>query len=363
MNEGTMNVIELDGSTGEGGGQILRTALALSMCTGQAMAIQHIRAKRPKPGLMRQHLTCVEAAVAVCGARVEGAELGSQTLVFEPGRVRAGDYAFNVGTAGSCTLVLQTVLPALMLASEPSRVSLTGGTHNPMAPPFHFLERSFAPLLRRLGIGIELDLRRLGFYPAGCGQMSANIRPAVNGMVPFDLTDRGPVLEAYAECLAPALPHAVAVRELAALQRALGWSGEQLRTPVVRQNEGPGNALMATLAYEHVSEVITAFGEKGVSAEHVASIVASEVTAFQASDCALGPHLADQWMLPLALAIAAQGGTASFTCSEMTEHATTNMGVIGRFLAVRFEAKPSGSGWRVGLVSHGPRLTWVGGTQ
>jgi RNA 3'-terminal phosphate cyclase (ATP) len=163
MNEKDMNLIELDGSTGEGGGQILRSALALAMCTGQPMRIQHIRAKRPKPGLMRQHLTCVQAAVAVCGAKVEGAELGSQTLVFEPGAVRAGDYAFNVGTAGSCTLVLQTVLPALMLCAAPSRVQLTGGTHNPMAPPFHFLERSFAPLLRRLGVGLELALRRLGF--------------------------------------------------------------------------------------------------------------------------------------------------------------------------------------------------------
>lgn len=345
-----MNVIELDGSTGEGGGQILRTALALSMCTGQALAIQRIRAKRPKPGLMRQHLTCVHAAAAICAATVEGDELGSQTLVFEPGKVRAGDYAFNVGTAGSCTLVLQTVLPALMLASGTSRVSLSGGTHNPMAPPFHFLERSFAPLLRRLGIGLELELRRLGFYPAGGGQIAATIRPAVNGMMPFDLTDRGPALEAYAECLAPALPQAVAARELAALQRALGWTAEQLRVPAVRQNEGPGNALLATLAYEHVSEVITGFGEKGVSAEHVASLVAREVTAFQASDGALGPHLADQWMLPLALAVAARGGKASFTSSEMTEHARTNMGVIEKFLAVRFEVERSGIGWRVDLA-------------
>lgn len=168
------------------------------MCTGQPLAIQRIRAKRPKPGLMRQHLTCVQAAVAVCGAKVEGAELGSQTLVFEPGPVRAGDYAFNVGTAGSCTLVLQTVLPALMLCAEPSRVSLSGGTHNPMAPPFHFLERSFAPLLRRLGVGLDLELRRLGFYPAGGGELSAVVRPTAGGLLPFDLTDRGPVQE-YAE--------------------------------------------------------------------------------------------------------------------------------------------------------------------
>lgn len=346
-----MELIELDGSTGEGGGQILRTGLALSMCTGQPLAIQRIRAKRPKPGLMRQHLTCVQAAVAVCGAKVEGAELGSQTLVFEPGPVRAGDYAFNVGTAGSCTLVLQTVLPALMLCAEPSRVSLSGGTHNPMAPPFHFLERSFAPLLRRLGVGLDLELRRLGFYPAGGGELSAVVRPTAGGLLPFDLTDRGPVQEAYAECFAPALPSAVAVRELAALARALGWSGEQLRTPAVRQNEGPGNALLATMAYAHVSEVVTVFGEKGVSAEQVAGALVKEVRAYQASEGALGQHLADQWMLPLALAVVERGGAASFTCTELTEHATTNIGVIERFLPVRFDVVPGEASSCVRVVS------------
>ena len=346
-----MELIELDGSTGEGGGQILRTGLALSMCTGQPLAIQRIRAKRPKPGLMRQHLTCVQAAVAVCGAKVEGAELGSQTLVFEPGPVRAGDYAFNVGTAGSCTLVLQTVLPALMLCAEPSRVSLSGGTHNPMAPPFHFLERSFAPLLRRLGVGLDLELRRLGFYPAGGGELSAVVRPTAGGLLPFDLTDRGPVQEAYAECFAPALPSAVAVRELAALARALGWSGEQLRTPAVRQNEGPGNALLATIAYAHVSEVVTVFGEKGVSAEQVAGALVKEVRAYQASEGALGQHLADQWMLPLALAVVERGGAASFTCTELTEHATTNIGVIERFLPVRFDVVPGEASSCVRVVS------------
>jgi RNA 3'-terminal phosphate cyclase (ATP) len=342
-----MELIELDGSTGEGGGQILRTSLALSMCTGRPTAIQRIRAKRPKPGLMRQHLTCVQAAVAVCGARVEGAELGSQTLVFEPGPVRAGDYAFNVGTAGSCTLVLQTVLPALMLCAEPSRVSLSGGTHNPMAPPFHFLERSVAPLLRRLGVGLDLELRRLGFYPAGGGEVSAVVQPAAGGLQPFELTDRGAVQEEYAECFAPALPSAVAARELATLARALGWSGAQLRTPAVRQNEGPGNALLATMAFAHVCEVVTVFGEKGVSAEQVAGSLVKEIRAYQASDGALGPHLADQWMLPLAVAVMARGGEASFTCTEMTEHATTNIGVIEKFLPVRFDVESTGSSHRV----------------
>src|SRR3990167_8207439 len=144
--------LTLDGSTGEGGGQILRTGLALSMVTGRPLHITRIRAGRPKPGLMRQHLACVQAAMAVCGGQADGAELGSQTLLFTPSAVRAGDYRFQIATAGSCLLVLQTVLPALMLADGESRVQLSGGTHNPMAPPFDFLERAFAPLVRRLGV-------------------------------------------------------------------------------------------------------------------------------------------------------------------------------------------------------------------
>ena len=339
MKSTEMNPIELDGSIGEGGGQILRTALALSMCTGRPIKIERIRAKRPKPGLMRQHLTCVQAAMAVSSAKVQGAEIGSQVLAFEPGPVRAGEYTFNVGSAGSCTLVLQTVLPALMLAPDGSQVTLTGGTHNPMAPPYHFLERSFAPLLRKLGVGIDLTLRRHGFYPAGGGEFSAVIRPASGALVPFDLTERDAASERYAECLVPGLPHSVAARELAAIGGALGWSGEQLRTPVVRQNEGPGNALMATLHYENLTEVFTSFGEKRVSAERVANMLAKQVKVFLVSDGALGPHLADQWMLPLALALAAKGGSAVFTCTEVTPHAKTNIGVIEKFLPVRFDVE------------------------
>lgn len=268
---------------------------------------------------------------------VQGAELGAPTLHFQPGPVRAGDYTFQVSTAGSCTLVLQTVLPALMSCAAPSRLVLGGGTHNPMAPSYHFIERSFAPLLRRLGVGLELGLRRLGFYPAGGGEMWAQIEPPATGLTPFDLTERGPLQAAYAEAFAPALPSSIAPRELAALASATGWSGEQLRMPPVRQNEGPGNALLATLACAEVCEVVTGFGMKGVSAEQVAGGVARAVHAYLASQGALGPHLADQWLLPLALAVAARGGRARFTCTELTEHATTNIGVIERFLPVRFE--------------------------
>jgi RNA 3'-terminal phosphate cyclase (ATP) len=309
--ERDMKMIAIDGSVGEGGGQILRTSLALSMCTGQPFTLARIRARRAKPGLMRQHLTCVQAAAAVSGASVTGAELGSGTLVFAPGAVKAGDYALRVGTAGSCTLVLQTVWPALMLADGPSQIRLGGGTHNPMAPPFHFLERCYAPLLRRLGADSDLALRRLGFYPAGGGEIDVTIHPAADTLRPFDLLERGAPLESYAECLAPALPAAVARRELEALARGLAWTPEQLRTPVVRQNEGPGNALMATLSYEHVCEVFTQFGEKGVSSEAVANAIVREVRAFEGSTAALGPHLADQWALPLALAVWRRGGSAA----------------------------------------------------
>ena len=344
-------MIEIDGSVGEGGGQILRTSLALSMCTGQPFTLARIRARRAKPGLMRQHLTCVQAAAAVSGATVQGAALGSTTLVFDPGAVTSGDYAFSVGTAGSCTLVLQTVWPALMFADAPSRLKLAGGTHNPMAPPFHFLERCYAPLLRELGAGSELALRRLGFYPAGGGEIDVTIHPAADTLRPFDLLERGDRIEAFAECLAPALPGAVARRELDALARALAWTPEQLRVPVVRQNEGPGNALMATLSNANVCELFTQFGEKGVTSEQVAQALAREVRDYEASTAALGPHLADQWALPLALAVWRHGREAAYTCTELTDHATTNFAMIERFLPVRFETAKTDDGWHVAVAA------------
>src|ERR1051325_11860360 len=170
-------MIIIDGSEGEGGGQILRTSLALSLVTGQSFRMKRIRAKRQKPGLLRQHLTAVEAAKTVGCAEVGGAEMNSQTLEFRPGPVTPGTYRFAVGTAGSATLVLQTVLPSLLTASGTSSLTLEGGTHNPLAPPFDFLARSFMPLIRRMGPGVELELRRPGFYPAGGGRFHARIEP------------------------------------------------------------------------------------------------------------------------------------------------------------------------------------------
>lgn len=170
------DLIELDGS--EGGGQILRSALSLSMTSGQPLRIRNIRGRRSRPGLLRQHLTAVRAAAEICAAEVEGAELGSRELAFRPGAIRAGDYAFAIGSAGSCSLVLQTLLPALLAANGESRVRISGGTHNPLAPPADFLRDSWLPLLQRMGAEVDLELLRHGFVPAGGGELLARVRPA-----------------------------------------------------------------------------------------------------------------------------------------------------------------------------------------
>src|SRR5262245_17123758 len=261
-------MIFIDGSEGEGGGQILRSSLALSICTQQPFRIENIRPNREKPGLMRQHLTAVKAAAEICGADVDGADAGSRALTFRPGTLRAGHYSFAIGTAGSCTLVLQTVLPALLTAAAESCVHITGGTHNRASPPFDFLSRSFLPLLARMGAQVELELLRHGFYPRGGGEIRARIRPGA-GLTPLSLTSRGRLISVQAEAYVAALPLHVAQRELSVIGREMGWTPEQLHLRALPNDVGPGNAVTITLAHEHVTEVFTGFGEKGVRAEVV----------------------------------------------------------------------------------------------
>src|SRR5438034_4921677 len=186
------NLIEIDGSFGEGGGQILRTSLALSLVTDQAFRIRNIRAARKKPGLLRQHLTAVNAAAEIGQAKVEGASLASGELTFRPCSVAASSYHFAVGSAGSATLVLQTILPALIVASGPSTVVLEGGTHNPHAPPFDFLQKAFLPELNRMGPMIAATLERPGFYPAGGGKFTLTIKP-VPQLSPIQVLERGEI--------------------------------------------------------------------------------------------------------------------------------------------------------------------------
>ncbi len=323
-------MIELEGAQGEGGGQILRSALTLSMITGQPFRMINIRANRPKPGLMRQHLAAVQAAATVCGADVSGAAPGSQTLQFAPGAIRSGDYAFAIGTAGSCTLVLQTVLPALLAADAPSTVSISGGTHNAMAPPVHFLQRAWGRVMAQMGADIDIALNRFGFYPAGGGEVHATVQPCAQ-LRPFELLERGPRRHGYAESFIAGVPSSVAVRELAVLGAGMGWRDEQLLHRGLPGEQGPGNALLLTLEHEQVTEVFAGFGEKSVRAEIVAKHVLQQVRAYLMSSAAVGEHLADQLMLPMALA-----GGGCFSTSVLSSHALTNADVISRFLPVSF---------------------------
>jgi RNA 3'-terminal phosphate cyclase (ATP) len=326
-------MLTIDGSQGEGGGQVLRTSLALSMVTGTPFRIDHIRARRPRPGLQRQHLTCVEAAAEVSRARTTGAALGSRHLTFEPGNLAAGEYNFKVGTAGSAILVLQTVLPPLLLADGPSRVTISGGTHNIAAPPFDFLQASFLPLVGRMGPRVTATLVRHGFYPAGGGKLTVEIEP-VRRMTPLDLLDRGPIARQSATALIARLPRHVAERELGVVGESLGWTDDRLHIREISDSKGPGNALLIEIAAEHVTEVFTAFGERGRPAERVAAAAVEEAQAYLAADAPVGPHLADQLLLPMALA---RGG--SIRALPLTLHSRTNMDVIGRFLDVRFEVE------------------------
>lgn len=345
-------VIEIDGSQGEGGGQILRTALALSLITSQAFSLVNIRAKRAKPGLMRQHLACVQAAVAVGGGRdvshaVDGAGdavgVGASELHFTPGAVQAGNYEFAVGSAGSCMLVLQTVLWPLLMADAASSLVLRGGTHNPMAPSFSYLE-CMAPYFAGQGAPMfTMDLQRHGFYPAGGGEVRVQVTPSVDGMPLLRFLERGPLLGAWAECLHAGVPRGVADRELAVLQAGLGWQAEQLRNRGLRANEGPGNALQAVLQFAHVAEVVTAFGAKGVSAEEVGRQVLKGVKAYLAHTAPVGEHLADQLMIPLALA-QLQGKSGSYLACVWSEHARTNASVIEQFLPVQFNTSQTEKG-------------------
>jgi len=197
-------MLTIDGSMGEGGGQVVRSSLALSLVTGTPFRIDKVRAGRKRPGLMRQHLTAVQAAAAVGGARVTGAEIGAQCFTFEPGAVQAGEHRFAVGTAGSATLVLQTVLPALLVAGGPSRLTLEGGTHNPMAPPFDFIAEAFLPLIARMGARCTATLERPGFYPAGGGRFTVEVTPVAEELIPFALLERGEVKRREARALPPA---------------------------------------------------------------------------------------------------------------------------------------------------------------
>ncbi|MCF4166087.1 RNA 3'-terminal phosphate cyclase [Zavarzinia compransoris] len=331
-------MITIDGAEGEGGGQVVRNALALSLATGQPFRITNIRGGREKPGLMRQHLTAVEAACAIADATCDGAAVGASEITFHPGTVRAGDYHFAVGTAGSTSLVLQTVLMPLVMAGAPSRLVLEGGTHNMQAPPFDFIDRCFLPVLNRLGPRVTARLIRHGFYPRGGGRVEIEIAPAP--LSPVDCLDRGAPLSVSATALIAGLPFDIVTREIETARRFLDWPEEAFATHELPADRGPGNVLLLEAAFERGTEIVTGFGKIGTSAQSLAKTAAQRMAGFIGSAAFAGPYLADQLLLPFALA-----GGGAFTTVKPSRHSLTAADVIARFTGQRwtFAAQDDGT--------------------
>ena len=335
-------MIVLDGSSGEGGGQIVRSALALSLLTRQPFRITNIRANREKPGLRHQHLAAVRAAAAVCGAEMRGAEVSSKQLEFSPGEVRAGHYEIPIGTAGSTALVLQTILPALLRAPGQSEVWIEGGTHASQSPPFEFLERTFLAVLQTMGAEVSVRLARHGFYPRGAGRIEAVITGGAH-FQPLALVERGAPRAHTAKAILSRLPEHIAQRELRQLERDLGWAREDLHLVQVTDAASAGNAVIVELMSEHLTQVFAGFGEKGVPAEVVAADCALQVRRYLQSLAAVDEHLADQLLIPCVLA-----GSGEFSAVNASSHLRTNIEVVKAFVDadIRVEQRAEAC-WRV----------------
>lgn len=332
------NLVKIDGSLGEGGGQVLRTALSLSIITNTPIHLYNIRAGRKKTGLMRQHLVCVESSARLANAHVEGAGLGSQEIIFRPQQAQAGYYEFNIGSAGSTFLVLQTLLPILMLQDSPSTLIISGGTHNPLAPTAEFIERSFFPMLAHLGIDVQLQLKQAGFAPVGGGQIEVRIQPWQQRQA-LNLVERGEIvaMNAYAGCLN--LDDKIAMRELDVLQQKLALNESRLYH---LNGISQGNHVFVEVKTQQHSQVFTALGEFKKSAELIARQLANRVADYVQSGAVADEYLTDQLLLPLALG---KGGT--FTAQMISEHTRTQAEMIQRFLDVKIEFVPLNKIWQV----------------
>ena len=332
-------MIEIDGGMGEGGGQVLRAALALSMALGKPFHMSRIRGRRPKPGLKRQHLTCVRAAQAVCGAEVSGDAMHSAELTFVPGVLRPGDYEFHVGTGGSVILVLQALLPPFLAASAPSRITVSGGTHVPHAPPFEFMERTLFPCLERMGAKLTAGMSRVGYMDVGGGVVSVEIVPA-GRLLPFAGKASGAFAQAEAAIYCHSLPSGIAEREEAVL-----LAGAEAMPPpgVCRISRidgsysgiactGAGNAVLISLFYEDSEIVLGEIGWRGRSAEAVARHAVRRAAEYMRSGAQVERHLADQLLVPMALA-----GGGSFVAETVTPHTKTCLDVIALFTGLNAE--------------------------
>lgn len=337
-------MITIDGSQGEGGGQIFRTALSLAMCLGKPVHIKNIRSKRRKPGLMRQHLACLNAAKAISQADVVGGDLLSTEVVFTPKPIVAGEYTFSVGGAGSTSLIFQTVLMPLLLANAESTLTFEGGTHNPLAPSFDFIDKSFLAVLRSLGYNIQTQINRYGFNPAGGGHWQAWIKPLETSVKAraLVLCDKGVLQNQHAFALSSMVPAAVGERELEKIKKKGGWNDSQLTASFV-DSVGPGNIVSLRIQYENVTAIFEALGEKQISAERVAGRAIQAFSEYESGKAPVCEYLADQLLLPLLL-----GAGGEFVTAKASQHLLTNIAVISLVAGVDIKIVQEGKRlWRV----------------
>ena len=334
-------MITIDGSFGEGGGQIIRTSLALCCITGRPLRMIRVRAGRPKPGLGHQHLTSIRAAQQICSAKVTGASLGSKEFTFVPGTVQAGSYEFDVGTAGSTTLVLHTIVLPLALVSGESQVTISGGTHNPMAPCYEYVESVWAPLCQLLNLHVSLSLGRAGFYPAGGGKIRAEIRGigSPTALVARSFTERGAVVSIDGFSAVARLPRSIAERQARQAVQRLAESGVAHDAITLRTLDAasPGTVLFIRCRHAHCTAAFFGLGARGKPAERVADEAVDQVLDYLGREGAMDPHAADQLVLPLAVA----PGASCFTTTRITDHLVTHVEVLRQFLERRIELSGS----------------------
>jgi len=341
-------MLEIDGSIGEGGGQILRSALSFSCHLKRPFRIFNIRAGRKNPGLQPQHLTCVRAAQLVSGAEVRGDSTGSLELFFIPDKVDGGHYKFDIGTAGSTSLVLQTILLPLCFAQGESDITITGGTHVPWSPPFHYLKYVFLPLLQRTGIDVSLEIERWGFYPKGGGIIRASVKP-VSSINPINIEQMGRLKNLKGISAVGNLPLSIALRQKASALEVLKSHGLQAEIEVLSPPcIGQGTFLFLLGEFENSHAGFSSLGERGKRAEDVGKEAAAGFIRFYSGNGSIDGHLTDQIVPYLALT----NKTSSFTTQEITGHLLTNIWVIRRFIDVEIEVK--GKEKEIGKVTVNP---------
>ena len=346
-------MIEIDGSYGEGGGQLVRTAVALAAITGAAVTITDIRARRPQPGLAAQHLTAVNAVARLCDAEVGGLALKAQRLSFQPRRLRGGDFHFDVGTAGSITLVLQALLPAMIHSGERVRVRIVGGTDVRAAPPLDYFRHVLLALLGKMGARVHCELLRRGYYPRGGGEVAVAVEPG--SLCALQLDDSGVVKILCGNAHVANLPAHIGERmrraAIAPLRR-FGASESAIQTAVLGGDEayGHGGAIVLWAETEHTVLGAGRVAQRGVRAEQLGVDTGNDLAADLGAGVTLDMHASDQ--LPVYLALAS--GEARFTTRTLTNHAQTTMWLIEQFLPVRFETASRGEGVAI-AVRHASR--------